>query len=192
MTFVDRYVFARETLRTLLQKWTPEFVGIESPPFGESFSEGMYGLFLFSNEALKLERADVVFVSAGQVKAHARESLRRPDGWKMMKPDMVAAAKADTQTRKTWNHNEADAYLVGRLAGRFWSYLEGYLTNADLTPVETKQFSYAHTFVRGKNAGKTVHSGLKYREDDRFFRWSQIPDSTPQQGTLFNGTSKED
>lgn len=174
MVFVDRYVFMRESLRELIQRHNPDKVGIESPFFGGSYSEGMYGLFLYSNEALKLERRDVVFFSPLQVKAHARESLKRPDKWVMMKPDMVAAMKHDLGGRgKNVNHNEADAYLVGRLAGRFWQYLDGALTDTDLTPVELEYFSKTHTFIRGKKAGKTEKSGLIYREEDRFFRWSQ-------------------
>jgi Holliday junction resolvasome RuvABC endonuclease subunit len=174
MVFVDRYVFMRESLRELIQKHNPDKVGIESPFFGGSYSEGMYGLFLYSNEALKLERRDVVFFSPLQVKAHARESLGRPDKWVMMKPDMVAAMKHDLGGKgRNVNHNEADAYLVGRLAGRFWQYLEGALTDTDLTPVEREYFAKTHTFVRGKKAGKTEKSGLIYREDDRFFQWSQ-------------------
>ena len=174
MIFIDRYVFARESLRSLVRDLKPDAVGVESPPFGESFSEGMFGLFLYTNEALRAEKYDVVYLSAGQVKAHARESLKRPDGWKMMKPDMVVAAKADTLTKKSWDHNEADAYLVGRLAGRFWGFYRGDLKLEDLTPVESKQFATVHTYVRGKNAGKTVYKGLMYREEDRFFCWSTV------------------
>lgn len=175
MVFVDRYVFARESLRDLIRQHKPDKVGIESPPFGESFSEGMYGLFLYSNEALKSEKTDVVYLTPGQAKAHARESLGRPNGWKMGKQDMVAAAKADTSTTKPWNHNEADAYMIGRLAGRFWLFYQGVLLESDLTPVEKQQFTYTHTYVRGKKAGTTVRKGLTYREEDRFFQWSLVP-----------------
>jgi hypothetical protein len=174
MVFVDRYVFMRETLRGLLRQHRPDKVGVESPPFGEQFSEGLYGLFLYTNEALRQERYDVVYFSPPQVKAHARESIQRPDGWKMQKPDMVAAAKADTGTRKAWDHNEADAYLVARLAGRFWNYFDGTLSEESLTPVEHHQFARSHTFKRGKRAGQTEKTGLVYREDDRFFLWSQV------------------
>ena len=173
MTFVDRYMHMRDTLRALIQRTKPDRVGIESPFFGGSFSEGMYGLFLYSNEALRIERKDVVFFAPLQVKAHARESLGRPAKWEMMKPDMVDAAKHDTSTRKPWNHNEADAYLVGRLAGRFWHYLDDDLPDSQLTPVETKLFAEVHTYSRGKKSGKTEKKGLVFREDDRFFRWSQ-------------------
>ncbi len=172
MTFVDRYTFMRDTLRELIRRTLPDKVGIESPFFGGTFSEGMYGLFLYSNEALKLERRDVVFFSPLQVKAHARESLGRPDKWKMMKPDMVAAVKHDLGGGKNVNHNEADAYLVARLAGRFWSYLDGSLLDTGLTPEERKLFSEVHTYQRGKKAGKTERKGLVYREEDRYFRWS--------------------
>lgn len=175
MVFVDRYVSMRESLRKLLRETRPDKVGIESPVFKDLFSEGMYGLFLYSNEALKLERKDVVFFSPGQGKAHARESLRRPDGWKMLKGDMVEAARADTGGGK-WNHNEADAYLIARLSARFWSLYEGEIGEADLTPVERKQFLQIHTFQRGKHAGKTVKKGLLFREEDRFFRWSESPE----------------
>lgn len=178
VTFVDRYIFMRESLRALIQRTNPDKVGIESPIFNDLFSEGMYGLFLYSNEALKLERKDVVFFSPGQGKAHARESLKRPPGWKMLKGDMVEAAKDDTGGGGRWNHNEADAYLIGRLAARFWLFMEGEIVEADLTPVERKQFLDVHTFTRGKNAGKTIKKGLLFREEDRFFRWSQAPDAT--------------
>jgi hypothetical protein len=177
MVFVDRYVFMRETLRGLIQKYNPDKVGVESPPFGASYSEGMYGLFLYTNEALRAEHRDVVYFTPPQVKAHARESLKRPEHWDMKKPDMVAAAKADTATRKSWNHNDADAYLVARLAGRFWCYWGGALVDADLTPVEYQYFARTHTFTRGKRAGQTEKTGTIYREDDRFFLWSQVDPS---------------
>jgi Holliday junction resolvasome RuvABC endonuclease subunit len=63
--FVDRYIYLREQLRTLIQSCKEKTdhlqVGIESPIFNDLYSEGMYGLFLYSNEALKLEKMDVVF-----------------------------------------------------------------------------------------------------------------------------------
>jgi hypothetical protein len=177
MTFVDRYVFMRDSLRALIQRLQPDKVGIESPFFGGSFSEGMYALFVYSNEALRLERKDVVFFSPGQGKAHARETIKRPATWKMLKTDMVEAAKTDTGGGK-WNHNEADAYLIARLAGRFWGFVEGVIPEAELTPVETKQFVSIHTYQRGAHAGQTIKTGLMFREEDRYFRWSQATESS--------------
>lgn len=173
MVFVDRYTYLRDQVSKLIQRTKPDKCGSESPVFGELYSEGLYGLYLYMMEAVKGVQADIVLFSPGQVKAHARESLKRPSGWKMMKPDMVDAAKLDTETRRAWDHNEADAYLVSRLAGRFWLFMGNQISLGDLTPVEKDQFTKTHTFLRGKKAGKTIRKGLQYREEDRFFLWSE-------------------
>lgn len=170
--FVDRYVMMRESLKSLIHRERPDFVGIEHPVFSALFSEGMYGLFLYSCEALKSSGCDVVFWSPLQVKAHARESLGRPAKWVMDKVDMVEASKHDAGPGR-WNHNEADAYLVARLSGRFWKLYGEAITPDDLTPVERKYFTEIHKFVRGKRAGREVRKGVMYREDERFFLWSQ-------------------
>jgi hypothetical protein len=172
MLFVLRYTSMRESLRRILDETQPDKVGLESPVFNDLFSEGMYGLFLFTLEALWDSRIDVVLWSPLQVKAHARESLLRPSKWKMDKTDMVQAAKKDAGG-KVWNHNEADAYLVGRLGARFWQYLSGEIHGEDLTPVEAKYFAEVHEYTRGKKAGQVAKRGVIYREDDRFFQWSQ-------------------
>jgi len=175
--FIDRYVEMRESLRALVRSVNPDAVGIEFPVFNDLWSEGMYGLFLYSCEALKLERQDVVFWSPMQVKSHARESLGRPkiDGkqWRMDKPDMVDAAKLDSGGGR-WNHNEADAYLVARLASRFWLLQQDLIPERDLTSVERRFFLEIQKHVRGKKAGRTTLKGVMYREDERFFRWSAL------------------
>ena len=172
MEFLDRYRYQRDSLREVVQQLKPEKVGIEFPIFNDLFSEGMYGLFLFSCDALKLEKCDVVFWTPLQGKAHAREKIQRPKGWKMDKKDMVEAAKADAGPGK-WNHNEADAYHIAALSGRFWEFNAGSLLEADLTPVEMKYFARVHTYQRGKHQGKTVRTGMIHRENDRFFLWSK-------------------
>ena len=173
MLFIDRYVYMREHLRAKVREVKPDKIGIEFPIFNDMWSEGMYGLFLYSCEALHIEKQDVVFWSPMQAKAHARESLDRPPKWKMGKMDMVDAAKADAGGKGRWNHNEADAYLVGRLGARFWSLQTGEITEEDLSKVEQKYFLEVKTWIRGKKAGKTQHRGVMYREDERFFLWSQ-------------------
>lgn len=176
--YVARYIELRESLRELIREEKPDKIGIEFPIFNDLFSEGLYGLFLFCSETLYTERQDVVFWSPMQVKAHARESLGRPKGWVMMKPDMVEAAKADLGGKSTMNHNEADAYLNARLSARFWLFHTGALAEEDLTPVECKYFLEVKRFTRGKKAGKEVKKGVVYREDERFFRWSEDDDGT--------------
>ena len=171
MEFVVRYMTQRDRLAALIREHKPDKVGIEFPVFDNLFSEGMYGLFLYSCEALRTEGCDVVFWSPLQVKAHARETIDRPKSWVMDKVDMVEAAKTDAGGSK-WNHNEADAYLVARLAGRFWHLHGSLLTEDALTPTERKYFTEIKQFVRGKKAGQAEHRGIIYREDDRFFMWS--------------------
>jgi len=181
MEFVDRYITIRESLRALINAHQVRLVGIEYPIIDAMFSEGMYGLFLYSCEALKSERCDVVFWSPLQVKAHARESLARPKGWVMDKKDMVDAAMHDASGSK-WNHNEADAYLVARLSARFWHLISSELLEGGMTAVETKYFTEVKKFIRGKNAGKEVQRGVIYREDERFFLWSQQAQQDEQNG----------
>lgn len=175
MEFVTRYTFLRDSLRALIQEHKPDRVGVEYPIMNAIYSEGMWGLFLYSCEALRAERQDVVFWSPLQAKAHARDSLDRPPGWKMDKVDMVEAAKADAGGGR-WNHNEADAYLVAVLSGRFWSLYDGLINEGDLTPTEKRYFTAVHTYTRGRKAGKTVKKGVIYRESDRFFMWSHLRD----------------
>jgi Holliday junction resolvasome RuvABC endonuclease subunit len=174
--FIARYVDLRAQVKALVEQTGVKRVGCEYPVFNAIWSEGMYGLFLFTCEALWAEGVDVVVFSPGQIKATARLFLKRPviNGklWKMEKSDMVEAAQKHTGGGGQWNHNEADAYWVARSAARFWEYLDGDISKEDLTEIETKQFTEVHTFVQGKKAGKTVLRGVEYREDERFFRWS--------------------
>jgi len=178
MEFVERYIQQRESLRNLVRETKPDRVGIEFPVFADLWSEGMYGLFLFCCEALRKERCDVVFWSPMQAKAHARDTIDRPHNWKMDKMDMCEAAKTDTGGGK-WNHNEADAYLIARLASRFWLFHAKEVSEEGLTPREIKYFTEIKKFVRGRKAGKEIKRGVIYRENDRFFAWSQLEGESP-------------
>lgn len=174
--YVARYADLRDRLRALIQEVKPDRMGLEFPVFGSDYSEGMYGLFLYCSEGIHAEQKDVVFWSPLQVKAHAREAIARPKGWQMGKPDMVEAAKFDSGGKGVWNHNEADAYLVAVLAGRFWSLHDGLITEEDLTATERKYFLEVKKYSRGKMAGKTIERGVMFREDERFFTWSEVDD----------------
>jgi Holliday junction resolvasome RuvABC endonuclease subunit len=172
--FVVRYMTLRELLSDLLKK-NPEitWVGVESPPFGEQFSEGLYALFTYVNEAVYLARRDVVHFDPGTVKMLAKvDPALRPG--KMFKSDMVDMARLDTTVQK-WNHNEADAYLIALYSSRFWQFQGGTLPLTELTPSEYKAFARVDTFVRGAKKGLTVNKGAVYKENRRFFRFSQIP-----------------
>lgn len=172
MEFIERYKHQREKLKELVAEHKPDYVGIEYPVFNNLFSEGMYGLFLYTCEALKDMECDVVFWSPLQVKAYARLLVDRPKGWRMDKTDMVEASKVDGGFGKI-NHNEADAYHVARLSASFWNYFLGNTNESLLNTTEKKYFIKQHTYQRGRKAGKTVKTGMVYREDDRFFLWSK-------------------
>jgi len=171
--FVSRYITLREKLRELIRTHQPDRIGIESPVFGAMYSEGMYGLFLYSLEAIYQEGKDVVLFAPTQVKAHAFHLLKRPKGWKVDKGDMVEGAKLDSGVKGKWNHNVADAYWVAKAASRFWQFYDGTITTSELTVPEASQFNKIHTFTRGKKAGETEKSGIIHQEGDRFFIWSK-------------------
>jgi len=183
--FIDRYVDLRTRLCALLEEHTIHWVGVEYPVFNATYSPGLYGLFLYTCEALRTQKCDVVFFSPGQGKAQAREVLGRPRGWKMMKPDMIEAACFDLQDSTahesfvgrvlrdtSWRHDEADAYWIARTAARFWLLQDGAISESDLTPLESKQFLEIHTYTRGRRLREVEARGILYRENERFFRWS--------------------
>jgi len=170
--FVSRYMFMREKVGELLDTYPAiEAVGVESPPFGELWSEGLYGLFLYTNEAIYSRRKDVVYFDPVTVKALTKVDPSVIKG-KMTKADMVDAAKADTGITGPFNHNMADAYHIARFAARFWLLQKGCLSVEDLSPAETHTFTRTHTYTRGKRAGMTTRKGTMYRENDRFFQFS--------------------
>lgn len=171
--FIARYIGLRACVNDLLFDY-PEIsiVGVESPPFGEGWSEGLYGLFLYINEAVYIHRKDVVYFDPSTVKSLAKEDPDIRKG-KMFKADMITMAKADTGIPK-WNNDEADAYHVARFAARFWLLLEGEITEDVLIPSEVHTFLRSHTFTKGKHKGETHKDGTLFRENERFFRFSKL------------------
>ena len=168
---VSRYLHLRESLREKILELDPEVMGIEHPVMNENYSEGMYALFILSLEAIKSCRKDVVLYAPPQIKRFAKDLVGRPKGWKMGKSDMVDAAREDAGGG-TWDHNEADAYLVAAFAGRFWNFYVGDLDVEDLTEYEKKTFTHMRKIERGKRAGQMEIKGILHRENDRFFLWS--------------------
>ena len=171
--FIARYCELRGLILGLLDSFPEvQIVGVESPPFGEMWSEGLYGLFLYVNEAIYLRRKDVVYFDPLTVKSLAKEDPEIRKG-KMFKADMVTMAKADTGIAR-WNADEADAYHIARFAARFLLLLEGKITEDVLLPSERHTFLRTHTFTRGKHSGETTRDGTTFRENERFFRFSKM------------------
>lgn len=171
--FVERYIFLRENVKALLDEF-PEvsIVGVESPPFGESFSEGLYALFVQVNEAVFTRRRDVVYFDPTTVKFLAKEDPSFRKG-RMFKADMMALAKADTGITR-WNADEADAYHVARFAGRFYQLLENQIEEDVLLPSEKQVFLKYKTITRGEQAGQVKGTGVLFKEGSRFHRFSKL------------------
>ncbi len=173
--FVTRYMALRTSVDGLFTQYPQiEAVGVESPPFGELWSEGLYALFVYVNEVIYTRRKDVIHFDPGTVKMLVKGDPSQRKG-KMHKSDMVQAARLDTGILKgRFNHNEADAYHIARFAARFWLFANGNITELDLTPSEYQAFAKTHTFTRGARAGQTEMSGAVYKEGQRFFRFSRL------------------
>lgn len=189
MDFVDRNVYLRESVRSLIREHRPDRVSVESPVFKEEYSEGMYGLFVYVNEALKTERVDAVFWTPPTLKAYARDFLGRPkvDGkvWKMSKSDMIDAARKHTGGG-SWSSDEADAYWAAVVGARFWLLYDGVITSKDLTERERANFLRIHKPKRGKKAGRVIKSGVIHKENSRFFLWSKSESINGEKGNLEN------
>lgn len=183
--FVSRYMRLRDLVGRLLEEHPEiEVVGSESPAFGQQYSEGLYALFTYVNEAVYVRRKDIVYFDPVTLKMLAKEDPRLRRG-KMFKQDMVEAVRADTGLKGRLNHNEADAYHVARFAARFFEFLTGVIVEEDLLPSEHRAFARVHTFVKGERAGQTVKSGAVFKENQRFFRFSLLgADGLPKPPTL--------
>jgi Holliday junction resolvasome RuvABC endonuclease subunit len=171
--FVRRYMDFRSLITAKLVEFPQiEAVGIESPVFGEQWSSGAYALFVYTNEVVYTRHKDVVYFDPGTVKMLAKIDPKVRRG-KMFKTDMVNTAREDTDIKR-WNHNEADAYHVARFTARFFLRLADKLTDEDLSPAEYQSFSKVHTFKKGERAGQIVRLGAIFKENSRFFRFSQL------------------
>lgn len=182
---ISRYMHLRESLKKVIQRLNPDAMGIEHPVYGASYSEGMYGLFLFSLEAIKTSKKDLVFWLPPTVKKFAKGILDRPKSWTMGKTDMCEAAKASSGLKR-WNHNEADAYMVACLSSRFWLLERGLLSEEELTPYEKQLFLRIHTYQRGKRAGETRRFGALHKEGEQYFLWSSKKRKGSRHGTKKN------
>jgi len=171
-----RYRSIQLALRQVILDTNPDYVAIETPIFKASFSEGMYALFVCAQQVLYELRQDVVFLSVTLAKGFARERTTYPDGWKIGKTEMMAFVKTELGLAKlrVKDNNRADAYILACMGARFWAFESGKILQSDLSEYENRSFTHTHTFTRGKKAGKTEKKGIIHRENERYFKWSQV------------------
>lgn len=166
-------MFLREAVYKVLDEFPAvAAVGVESPPFGEGYSEGLFGLFLYVNEAIMCRRKDVVYFDPLRLKLLAKMDSDVRQGT-MDKGDMIDAARQDTGEPQ-WTHDEADAYIIARSAARFWDLHAGRISPSELTPSEEQVFRSVHVFSKGKKAGTTRKQGILHKEGDRFYQFSAL------------------
>lgn len=170
---VDRFCYMRQSVIDCIYEHGPDKIGLESPAYGGRKSETMFALWLFTSEGIKETCHDVALFTPLQVKAAARKMGDFPEKFVMDKGSMSLASQKFTSSKKKWNHNEADAFWVAVLAGRFWNFFNGNLPSDDLDERETRLFTRHHVVTKGKNKGKVEATGLIHRENDRFFLWSR-------------------
>lgn len=168
--FIDRYTFLREQTRELLQKHPDAYVSAEYSVFGETYSEGMFGVYLYLCEALRMERRRVVFWSPLHLKAQARVHLGRPPKWKMTKPDMIEAAKLrSNQKSPVWSEHQADAFWAAHTGLTFWRFYQGDLVEDELTTLDREQL----IDIRTDQHGATKFCGTFFKEGKRYFLWDR-------------------
>lgn len=164
---VDRFTDLRESLTGLLSEYPHVTrVATETPYFGDTYSEGLYALFIQVQQVVKESARDIVFLAPSQVHAFGRALLNRPSWWKWGKADSIETAKTFTD-EKQFSNDEADAYLVAKMGSHFWDVLDGNMSVEELTDYERRAF----TKVVNKRSGEVERPGLTYKEGSRFFRW---------------------
>lgn len=166
---VHGYVHHRNYLSALISRLKPDKISIESPTFGQVWSEGQYTLFMYSIEAIWDAQVDFVYLSNSATKAWVRRYLDAPTGFDIGKAEMISASKRHSGVTGRWSSHEADAYIAAVLGGRFWSYLGGSLLESDLTEYEKNKFDEVYTPTRGKKAGLPEKKGLRFKEGQRWF-----------------------
>lgn len=166
---VARFMHFRALVRDLLSRFKVDIVGIESPAYGGGpFSEAHFGLMLFTLEAVFERRIDCVLFDPTTVK------LLTGSG-SATKSDIQRFVQTDRISPETVQSDEADAYVIGKFATRFWESHNGIITPDSLTDRER------HVFLERKRKIKTL-AGTKikriahaFRENSRFFQFSRVP-----------------
>lgn len=174
---VARFMHFRAMVENLLFSHKIEAVGIESPAYGGGpFSEIHFGLMLFCLEVVFKKRIDCVLFDPTTLKYLAKEDPKLRKG-KFNKIDMQKYVAIDTDTPKLIDNNEADAYCIAKFCSRMIGFSAGKISPEELTPSELSVFlgrSKTRKILGGaKITKRTAHV---FRENNRFFRFSKIPE----------------
>jgi len=172
--FVHRHWHIKTELGSIIEP--NSVVGIESVAFEGTQSEGLYALYTHTMEVLWQKGCDVVLFDPTTLKCLSKEKWAVDPEIKpfitMDKPEMIQVA-TQLSNNNFKSSDEADAYLAGYFADRFWQLYDGRISVGDLGPSEQKSFAGIKQPTKGKNAGQILKTGAIFRENVRFFRFSR-------------------
>jgi len=172
---VVRFMHFRALVASLLRQYKVELVGIESPAYQAGpFQRIHFGLMMYSIEAIFERRLDCVLYDPATLKLLAKRDSTKRRG-SMSKMDMQRQVQLDTMEAQVIDNNEADAFLVAKYAARFKRLRTGSLDPTSLDPSERSVFierSRRVKTMRGVVRKRVAHA---FRENSRFFDFSQIP-----------------
>lgn len=178
MVPVVRFMHFRAMVAGLLDRFKPDFIGIESPAYQAGpFQRIHFGLMMYSIEAIFERRRDCVLFDPATLKLLAKEDTKLRKG-PMTKLDMQRRVQVDTMDPSVIDNNEADAYIVARSAARFFLMQSGAIPPKDLTPSERSVFVTRSRKVKTLKGTITKRVAHTFRENSRWFSFSKIPDGS--------------
>jgi len=171
---IFRFLFIKKIFAELIKKHNILRVGCEAPVFGGYETGTAYALYISLLEVFYQHKIDVLFIAPLQI-----QKILKSEGYgiagKIFKSESARAAKEflkdELPNRVTGD--KADAFHAARIGSRFWNFFDNNLDKENLTSTEKEMFTKTHTYVRGKNKGKTERKGFIYRENDLFFQFSK-------------------
>jgi Holliday junction resolvasome RuvABC endonuclease subunit len=167
---VARYIHFRSLVADLLKRYKVDLVGLESPAYGGGeYSERHFGLMMFSLEAIFEKRKDCVLFDPATVKFLTGKGSAD-------KQDIQRFVQLDQMNPDPMQSDEADAYCVAKFTTRFMELRNGIIQPDDLTDNESQVFLKRKRKVKYSIGTKvTKKTAMIFRENNRFFRFSQIP-----------------
>jgi Holliday junction resolvasome RuvABC endonuclease subunit len=172
---VVRFMHFRALVASLITRFGPEIVGIESPAYQAGpFQRIHFSLMMFSLESIFEKRLDCVLYDPATLKLLAKEDPAKRKG-SMSKLDMQRQVQLDTMDPMVIDNNEADAFLVAKYSARFKRLWVGDIKPGDLTPSEMRVFLARSRRVKTMAGVVRKRVAHAFRENNRFFSFSQIP-----------------
>jgi Holliday junction resolvasome RuvABC endonuclease subunit len=171
---VCRFMHFRALVASLLNRYSVDLVGIESPAYQAGpFQRIHFGLMMYSSESVFEKRLDFVLYDPATLKMLAKGDPKKHGT--MSKIDMQRKVQLDTMDPTTIDNNEADAYLVSLFAARFMRLKKGDIKPTDLTKSESSVFLERSRRVKTMSGVVTKKVAHVFRENSRFFQFSAIP-----------------